>query len=89
MPCLSLRPVHLSQRIALLAGGTDLRTSEHRPKKAKQALQLLGGTPAPQPAVAPPTTTTTHVAGSVSAAQPVEVRVFMDGIEHVVTGMRE
>ena len=35
-------PTHLSQLGPSLAGGPDLRTSEHRPSKAKRALESTG-----------------------------------------------
>ena len=75
-------PPPFSQSSALGAGGADLRTSEHRPKKAKRALQALTPEPAAVPALVACVATTGG--GSAAAATPIEV--WVDGVEHASAG---
>ena len=77
-----LRRLPFSQSSALGAGGADLRTSEHRPKKAKRALQALTPESAAVPELVACVATTEG--GSAAAATPIEV--WVDGVEHTSTG---
>ena len=65
----------------MLAGVADLRTGEHQTKKAKRALEQLDGTPVPRL----PQAQAASAGGS--AAQSVPVRVYVDGVEHVLTAV--
>ena len=78
-----LRRLPFSQSSALGAGGADLRTSDHRPKKAKRALQALTPGPAAMPELVPAFVATTE-GGSAAAATPIEV--WVDGVEHASAG---
>ena len=79
-----LHPLPFSQCSALGAGGVDLRTSEHRPKKAKRALQAR--TPEPAAPAVPLVAQVLRVStGGGSAAAATPIQVWVDGVEHTTT----
>ena len=78
-----LRRLPFSQSSALGAGGADLRTSDHRPKKAKRALQALTPEPAAVPELVAHVLRVETVGGSAAAATPIHV--WVDGVEHTTT----
>ena len=76
------RRLPFSQSSALGAGGVDLRTSDHRPKKAKRALQAL----TPEPAAVPQLVACVATTGGGSAAVGTPIHVWVDGVEHTSAG---
>ena len=78
-----LHPLPFSQCSALGAGGVDLRTSDHRPKKAKRALPALTPEPAAVPELVAHVLRVETGGGSAAAATPIQV--WVDGVEHTTT----